>query len=1149
MTATHIDIPQKLNNWRSADNSTLTITGVNFSQWTFLNKDFVDQSIKENSLIVICKSNQEAEALYTQHKQLYSCLLYPGLEMGPYSGILQQTQEHIFRAETFRAYSKQNSIVFTTLEALALKFSDKDFINNYFTIEKDEILDPQELASKLVDYGYISSSICDEPGTFNQKGEIFDIYPLGSKPIRIHYFDELIENIFHINTETNLTIKTQELNQVRIYQSFNILTKKENIINFRDKLPYVQPQFKSKNDIKKLMLEKLNNNYLFDNYINYFSLFFNDPISFFEHIKLNHDHVIFLDKDKVIEESEFFRNEISRIYELESSHDTDLLPEPDSIYNFKLFDEAVNLKALNICEVDISIDFNLKASIQYSLQDNNVYFKNILETNVFHNKSDEILYILKSISQKKYDKVFVTYHNEKSKLQLEHLLSFHKDLKVNYIFWPNINGFYLKNNNILVLSETDFYKNKIRKTKSTQSSNNDLFAEQLSTLKNGDYIVHKDYGVGIYNGLITMDLNGQSSDFVEIHFKDDDKVYVPVFKLDLIQKHADKDSKVTLSDLKSKKFENQKNKAKSSIKKLAFDLLELQAKRKLSKGFAYSEPSTLYQQFCDEFPFEETPDQLKAINDILDDLQNESPMDRLICGDVGFGKTEIAMRAAFKAVEDKKQVVVLVPTTVLAFQHYHSFIKRFSNFGINIDYLSRFKSTKESNETLENIKEGKVDIVIGTHKLLSDKIIYHDLGLVIVDEEHRFGVGHKEKLKHLKENLDFLTMTATPIPRTLQLSFLGIRDFSLIKSAPPKRKAIKTFIVKDDAATFKSAIERELSRGGQVFIVHNRVRDIESFASKVQDLVPNAKIVIGHGQMAERELEKKLLSFYRGDYNILIATTIIESGIDIPNANTMIIDRADTYGLAQLHQLRGRIGRSDRKAYAYFTIPNTYKISDVAAKRLQALQKYADMGAGFSIATSDLEIRGAGDILGADQSGHINNIGLELYMSLLEEAIAEIKGQHKTHHSKVEVQTPYSCFIPESYISDSAIRLKFYKRLSNANSNESIDSISSEIEDIYGIFPEQLDNLTRLLKIKLNMANSGIKTLKVGKKNIIIYFDQNIINSDSKYQSKLVDYFIKRPRLFKLHPDFSVTHQSSDLITLEKLELFCQKLIDEIVAS
>jgi transcription-repair coupling factor (superfamily II helicase) len=634
----------------------------------------------------------------------------------------------------------------------------------------------------------------------------------------------------------------------------------------------------------------------------------------------------------------------------------------------------------------------------------------------------------------------------------------------------------------------------------------------------------------------------QKNDFLIIHYEDGDKVYVPVYKLNLIQKHADAASGVKVASLKSKKFSELKNKARGSVKKLAFDLLRLQAERKLHGGFPYSPPDHMFKEFELAFPFEETPDQEKAIQDVLEDMQHQYPMDRLVCGDVGFGKTEVAMRAAMKAVLDKKQVVVLVPTTVLALQHYHSFKRRFENFPVNIDFISRFKTAKQKAEVMAAVTDGKVDILIGTHAVLSDKLEFHDLGLLIIDEEHRFGVAHKEKLKVMKSGVDVLTMTATPIPRTLQLSFLGIRDLSLIQTAPPRRQSIKTYIIKDDDLTLKSAIEKELGRGGQVYYVHNRVHDIEDHELYLKSLVPKARISVTHGQMNERELEKRINDFYDHKSDILLSTTIIESGIDIPNANTMIIDRADTYGLAQLHQLRGRIGRSDRKAYAYFMVPGNKILSDLSQKRLQALQTYAEMGSGFALASSDMELRGAGDILGGEQSGHIEAIGLEFYMDLLQEAIEEIRGEKRVSVKNMEIQAAFSAFIPNSYIADAALRLKCYKRLSNTRSLSHLEEIITEVTDSFGITPRELEALYSILRARLYFQPLGLRLVKVSGSSIHLYFEQEILDHNHQLRDKMLNFFMNKPKLYKLNPDTSVTSLFKESVNHQMLLEFAKHI-------
>ena len=500
-------------------------------------------------------------------------------------------------------------------------------------------------------------------------------------------------------------------------------------------------------------------------------------------------------------------------------------------------------------------------------------------------------------------------------------------------------------------------------------------------------------------------------------------------------------------------------------------------------------------------------------------------------------------RAAFKAILDGKQVALLAPTTILALQHYNSFKNRFQNFPVNIEYLSRFKTQKPLPLLLKKISAKSIDIIIGTHKLLGKNITFNDLGLVIVDEEQRFGVAHKEKLKLLKCNVDFLTLTATPIPRTLQMSLLGLREISLIKTPPPKRQDIKTYVIRENNATIQSAIDKELRRGGQVFIVHNRVQNIESYARCIRELVPSASIVIGHGQLPEKDLEKRISAFYKGQYQILISTTIIESGLDIPNANTLIVNRADAYGLSQLHQLRGRIGRSDKKAYAYFVIPGNRVLSSTAEKRLFALQTYSGVGAGFNIAQCDLEIRGAGDLLGAEQSGHIEAIGLELYMELLEDATRELKGEKKLFNKNIEINTPFPCFIPKHYISNPGERLKQYKRLSNCHNLDDIGQFYGEFEDIFGPIPPELQNLLILLESRILMQSTGLQSLSLNSFKITLHFDREALNHNPELKSRIVETFKS------IDPDYKILYKSKKSFNPESFLEFCRTMAKKILPS
>ncbi len=1125
-------ISNKIHYWLQ-NQEELSLKGVSPSQWCLLAGSYFSGQLFDSTHLLVCADQDEAEDVFDSLRHLKNISFYPGHNHSLYSSIMTSESALLTRWSVLQKLQNNSpTIIVTTLEASLLLGPDQDFFQkNSFIVKKDDIISPFDLAKKLTEMGYFPASTIEEPGTFARRGEIFDVYPISHPPIRIHYFDDLIEEIFAIDLETQKTIRETVFSEVCLIPGAGFLTKDPFAGRLRSRLPQAQPAFKNKYEARKQLFSRVSEGQLFENYPLYIPLFFEAPKTLLDFLPGN-AKITFINHDNGINNFEHFIAGQREDYEhlSEDVESSSVIPGPESFY-LDRFPET-SFKKLYIDQLDIAV--NLDTPFDKELHLNLEKLKSYLQTklqisgNVPDNKYEYIKGSLKILRKELnvHGHLVVNYKSENARQELQFLLEENglNELgsRLQYVYGKLDEGFYYKNEHIFVLSEGDFFSIKKKKTKQVKATNKDLFAEQLATLKINDYVIHRDFGIGVYKGLETIQAGDQQSDYLVILYEDNDKVYVPVYKLNLVQKHADSSSGLKVASLKSKKFSELKQKARGSVKKLAFDLLKLQAERKLRGGFPYSPPDHLFKEFELSFAFEETPDQQKAIQDVLEDMQNQYPMDRLVCGDVGFGKTEVAMRAAMKAVLDKKQVVVLVPTTVLALQHYHSFVKRYENFPVNINFISRFKTTKQKNEVMTEVAEGKVDILIGTHAVLSDKLEFHDLGLLIIDEEHRFGVAHKEKLKVLKTGVDVLTMTATPIPRTLQLSFLGIRDLSLIQTAPPRRQAIKTYIIKEDDLTLKSAIEKELSRGGQIYYVHNRVHDIEEHEIYLKKLVPKARISVTHGQMNERELEKRINDFYDHKSDILLATTIIESGIDIPNANTMIIDRADTYGLAQLHQLRGRIGRSDRKAYAYFIVPENKILSESAQRRLQALQTYAEMGSGFALASSDMEIRGAGDILGGEQSGHIEAIGLEFYMDLLQEAIQEIKGEQKVSVKNIEIQAPFSAYIPNGYIPDHALRLKYYKRLSNCNDLGRLEEIVTELSDAFGMTPKELEALYSILRSRIIFQPLGIRLVKVSGSQIGLFFDQEILNWNHQLRDKMLNFFMNKPKFYKINPDSSV---------------------------
>lgn len=1148
-----------LENHESND-AAVHVSGVKSDQWLFVQNSFLDKTETGQSLHQV----HIFEDLNTAEKNLdffrassqTTALLLPGLEVSPYGGFIESDDnlKRRFNATCKILTSTDTSVhLFTTIDSLlTLGPTKKFFQDNIFKVSISDIINPADLSSKLVDLGYDSAATVEEPGTFSRKGEIFDIYPIGRDPIRIYYFDDMVEEIYSINLENQKTNRDQNFESINIFPSPQIFRKNEYVRNLRNTIQRPALNHSYRLERRKRIFEDLSDGILFENYTHYTPYFLDESGNFLSFLEVE-KCVFNIYRFHQCEDNFLSNLETLRVEFEEQTVDTNsdlLLGGPEELISpYSVFQES-NHKKIIIDDISIEVDLSENKSI---ISPRFESFSQVFnKLNLTNQKIKNSQTIAETIQSAKFSNIYVCYVNENSRKEIRHIFeTFAPDIHNKIIFLKQFleEGFSYLNSNEIYLSESDFFTTKIKKTKSKSKRKSiDLFAEQISSLREGDYVVHNTHGIGIYRGLISMDIGGQTNDFVEIEYEEKDKVYVPVYKINLLQKYADKDAPVKVGNLRSNKFDQLKKRAKESAKKLAFNLLKLVAERETAEAYAFNPPDDLYKDFEMKFSFVETPDQETAIADTLDDMQRKKPMDRLVCGDVGFGKTEVAMRAAFKAVLEQKQVAVLVPTTVLALQHYHSFVKRFKDFPVRIEFLSRFKTAKETRLIAEELEAGNIDIIIGTHKLLGKNIKYKDLGLVVVDEEQRFGVTHKEKLKLLKASLDFLTLTATPIPRTLQMAFLGLRDLSIIQTAPPKRQSIKTYIIKKDDHTIREAINKELKRGGQVFFVHNRVRDIEEVHAYIKELCPKAKVAVGHGQMNEKDLEKVMSDFYNGEYNVLLSTTIIESGIDIPNANTMIIDRADMYGLSQLHQLRGRIGRSDKKAYAFFVIPNEKKINEIASKRLQALQTYADMGSGFSIASSDLEIRGAGDLLGGEQSGHIEAVGLEVYMDLLQDAIAEIKGEQREIIKDVEIQTPFGSYIPNHYIEDSALRLKTYKRLSNASNPEEIDLISEELEDQFGVLPEELKNLFLILKSRHFLKKCGVEKAKFTERSLYLYFSKDAVAKDSELNNSIVEFFLK-DKSYKFSPDFSVSRNFKKPLGMDQFFSFSKDIAQQIVSD
>ena len=672
-------------------------------------------------------------------------------------------------------------------------------------------------------------------------------------------------------------------------------------------------------------------------------------------------------------------------------------------------------------------------------------------------------------------------------------------------------GMVFPEENLYIISDKDIF-NSTRIGKKRHKTNRSQKMQSFSDFKTGDYVVHENHGIGKFLGIQALEVQGEQKDYLKIKYSGTDLLYVPVEQMDIVQKYIGSEGIAPkVSKLSGDEWKVAKTRAKLAIAEMTEELIKLYADRKASKGYAFSKDTVWQKEFEAYFSYQETDDQLTSIEEIKKDMESNLPMDRLLCGDVGYGKTEVAARAIFKCISEGKQAAMLVPTTILANQHYNSLKDRFSNFPFNIDMLSRFRTDKQQEKIIDGIKKGSVDFVIGTHRLLSDDIKYKDLGLLVIDEEQRFGVAHKEKLKQLKSNIDVLTLSATPIPRTLNMSLTGIKDMSLITEPPSDRYPVQTYVLEQDDIVMREIIARELDRDGQVYIVFNRVKGINRLAEKVQSLVPDAKIVVGHGQMNEKSLESVMQTFISGEADILIATTIIESGIDIPNANTMIVIDADKCGLAQLYQLRGRVGRTDKIAYAYLMYQKNKVLTEVAEKRLKAIKEFTEFGSGFKVAMRDLEIRGAGNVLGAEQSGHMMNIGYELYCKLVDDAVRKAKGESVPEQvDEINIELDVAANIPNWYIDNETLKLQMYKKIATVSTREDSEEIIDELLDRFGDLPKETLNLIAISMIRALSANVGVCNIHEQAGKVVIYFAQDnalkayaLMKASEKFGSKI----------------------------------------------
>lgn len=985
------------------------------------------------------------------------------------------------------------------------------------TVQLDELL------HKLTAIGYERESMVTGPGQFSIRGGIIDIYPLTEEhPVRIELFDDEIDSIRFFDSETQRSLDMIR-GTVLIGPARELLLYDENFTTAAKGLESERARaLKKMSDqrVKELInehteaeLEALRQNQPFNGMIKYATLFYSKQTTF--HDYLPGDALIIFD-------------EISRIQEMAEQLDheeaewrVDLLQRGELVGDLPLTMEWHELtERLN--QPLLLLSLFLRYHGQFQPQ--NVINMTCRTMQNFHGQ----IQLLKTEAErwKKGDfaVIFLASDPERAK-RLERVLSDYgvpaelvapDTLPVHGINQITVgqfeNGFELPLKKIAVITEREVFTKKTAKpARRGKKLSNAERLKSYNELNVGDYVVHVDHGIGRYAGIETLEVNGIHKDYLEIIYKGNDKLYVPIEHIDQVQKYVSSEGKEPkIYSLGGSEWKKVKHKARSSIQDIADDLIKLYAKREASKGYAFSKDGAEQHDFDAAFPYQETVDQLQAIVEIKRDMEKEKPMDRLLCGDVGYGKTEVALRAAFKAIADGKQVAFLVPTTILAQQHFETASERFEDFPVTIGLLSRFRSRKEQMETLKGLKNGTVDLVIGTHRLLSKDVQYKDLGLLIVDEEQRFGVTHKEKIKQLKANIDVLTLTATPIPRTLHMSMLGVRDLSIIETPPENRFPVQTFVMEYNAALIREAIEREMARGGQVYFLYNRVETIQRMAELISNLVPDASVTFAHGQMKESELESAMIDFLDGNADVLVSTTIIETGVDIPNVNTLIVYDADRMGLSQLYQLRGRVGRSNRVAYAYFTYQRDKVMNEVAEKRLQAIKEFTELGSGFKIAMRDLSIRGAGNLLGAQQHGFIDSVGFDLYSQMLQDAIAERSSKDKTQTTaprppKVTIEMDTDAYIPDAYLNDSLQKIDMYKRFKSAESLQDIAELRDEMIDRFGDYPREVADLFKVAEMRVRANTLMIEEIKQqGAQTTIIFSEMGWKSLDRESLFKAV---------------------------------------------
>ena len=998
-----------------------------------------------NDFFVILNNQEEATYYLNDFENILSkdeVLFFPSSFKKEATQEIYENSNILLRSEVLKKIKNKNKsrLIVSYSEAIFEKIISQNTLNKKsLKINKEKSFSLDSINELLFKLGFNRVPFVSTPGEFSIRGGILDIFSFSyNHPYRLEFFDNKIERICSFNVETQLSINA--------FDSITIIPNTSNI------------DFSNKRD---------------------------SIIDFFDESTL----YVFNDFDQTMKILNQLYSGAEKIYN--SKINNDHAPETLFINDSEIIEKIKNKNTI-IFEPSFHIKKIKKIQINQNPQPS------------FNKKFNLLIDHLNNNSDKGFENVIFCSNENQAKRFHDIFQEMEIPVKYKTIIKPLYKGFEDEEAQISFFTDHQIFERYHKyKLRNNYSNYQNLSLKEINKLNKGDYVTHIDHGIGKFAGLLKIEVNNSFQEAVKILYGDSDILYLSIHSLYKISKYNGKDGAIPkIYKLGSKVWKNLKINTKKKVKKIAFDLIKLYAKRKEKIGFSFKSDSSLQWELEASFLFEDTPDQTKTTNDVKSDMESPNPMDRLICGDVGFGKTEIAIRAAFKAVDNNKQVAVLVPTTILAFQHYNSFSERLKDFPITVDYLNRFRSSKEKKDISEKLTSGKIDILIGTHQIVNN-IFFKDLGLLIVDEEQKFGVSVKEKLRNLKINVDVLTLTATPIPRTLQFSLISARDLSIITTPPPNRYPIQTEIIRFDENIIKEAIIYEMQRGGQVFFIHNLVNNISEVFELIQRLVPDAKIVIGHGQMQGKKLEKTMLEFIIGKHDVLIATTIIENGLDVPNANTIFINNANNFGLSDLHQMRGRVGRSNKKAFCYLITPENSNMTKEASKRIKAIEENSNLGAGINIAMKDLEIRGAGNLLGADQSGFINEMGFETYQKILKEAIDELKEKefkelyksekldHPYFIKDIQIDTDLEILIPDNYINDTTERLSLYQELSVINDKENLENFKLKLKDRFGIIPNETNELIETIKLKWILRKIAIEKIVIKKNQFIGYFINN----------------------------------------------------------